>query len=95
MNASWLFERLAGYGDAPALVHRDRAYGYDQVLAQVAKWEQRLAEHAIGNGTVVVVDGGFSPGAVGLVLALVRAGAIVVPTTPLSRTLREKYEEIS
>lgn len=95
MNASWLFERLTEYGGAPALVHRDRSYTYKELLAHVADWERRLPAAGVGNASVVVVDGGFSPSAVGLVLALVRAGAIVVPTTPLSRTLREKYEEIS
>jgi acyl-CoA synthetase (AMP-forming)/AMP-acid ligase II len=95
VNASWLFERLAEYGDAPALVHRERSYTYTEVLRQIAEWQGRLPAVGIEKGSVVVVDGSFTPGAVGLVLALIRVGAVVVPTTPLTRTLRDKYEEIS
>ena len=95
MIASWLFERLSGFGSEPALVYRDRSSTYAELTERVDRWSPHLSEAGIRAGSIVVVDGGFSPEAVSLVLALIRAGVVVVPTTPLVRTQREKYKEIS
>jgi long-chain acyl-CoA synthetase len=93
--ASWLFERFADQDEQPALVHRDRSSSFGDLIRRVELWEPRLRDAGIGAGSVVVVDGGFFPGAVSLLLALIRAQAVVVPTTSLVRTRRAKYEEIS
>jgi long-chain acyl-CoA synthetase len=95
VTASWLFERFAEFAAEPALVYRDRSSTFGELMERVGGWDTRLRDAQIGEGSVVIVDGGFSPSAVSLVLALIRAGAVVVPTTPLVRTLRGKYEDIA
>jgi acyl-CoA synthetase (AMP-forming)/AMP-acid ligase II len=95
LTASWLFERFAEFGDEPALVYRDQPASFRTLLKGVKEWAPRLSEAGIGEGSVVVVDGGFSPGAVSLVLALLQVSAVIVPSTPLVRTQRPKYEEIA
>ena len=96
MIASWLFERFAQYASETALVHRDRPSTYAELLAARRKdGGGELPALGVGKGSVVVVDGGFSPGSVSLLLALIQVGAVVVPITPLSRTQRGKYEEIA
>jgi long-chain acyl-CoA synthetase len=95
LTAAWLFERFASYGDAVALVYRDEPTSYRALLRRTEEWAPRLTELGIAAGSVVVVDGGFSLGAVSLLLALIGAGAVIVPATPLVRTQRPKYEEIS
>jgi len=95
VTVSWLFERFDSYATEPALVYRDKSATFGELMTHVAAWDTRLSESGIGAGSVVVVDGGFSPGTVSLLLSLIRAGAVIVPSTPLVRTLRDKYVEIS
>ncbi len=93
--APWLFERLATYGDAIALVHHDRPVSYRTLLERVAAWDAELARRGIGPGSVVLLEGTTSAGAVGLLLALVRRGAITVPLTPQAPVARETIAAIA
>jgi len=93
--APWLFERLATYGDAIALVHRDTPVSYRSLLSRVHAWDVELTKHGIGPGSVVLLEGTSSASAVGLLLALVRRGAITIPLTPQASTAREAIETIA
>ncbi|MEJ0099056.1 MAG: long-chain fatty acid--CoA ligase [Pseudomonadota bacterium] len=93
--APWLFERLAGYGDAIALVHRDKPVTYRALLEQVNAWEAEFAKRGIGAGSVVLLEGTSSAGAVGLLLALIRRNAITVPLTPQAPVARETISNIA
>lgn len=91
----WLSERFQATLDDVALVYRDRPATYRALVERTDAWGPMLAEAGVGEGSVVVVDGGFSLGAVSLLLALVRARAVIVPSTPTVRTQRERYEAIA
>lgn len=93
--APWLFERFAGSGDEPALVFDDRVATYADLLASAEAWDAELARHGLGAGSVVMLQGNFSPGTVGALLSLIRCGAIVVPLTPLLSAQRSSYQEIA
>src|ERR1051326_8757425 len=71
MTADWLFDRLATFGDEPALVHRDQPTTYRALLEKTKEWTPLLTDLGIGAGSVVVVDGSFSLAAVSLVLTLI------------------------
>jgi long-chain acyl-CoA synthetase len=94
-GAPWLYQRLASYGDAIALVHRDRPVSYRTLLERVHAWDVELAKHGIGPGSVVLLEGTASAGAVGLLLALIRRGAITVPLTPQAPIAREAIMAIA
>ena len=87
--APWLFDRLATFGDTIALVHNGRLISYRTLLQRVDDWDSQLARSNIGPGSVVVLEGTTSAGAVGLLLALIRRGAITVPLTPQAPVARE------
>jgi long-chain acyl-CoA synthetase len=96
--ASWLFDRMghtAEAGDPPALVWNDAATTYRELLARKDAWLSELDGLGVGAGDVVVVEGGFSPGAVALLLALIVRGAIAVPLTPLSRVHKDAFVAIA
>ena len=93
--APWLFERLAGFGDAAALVHRGRSISYRALLERTAAWDQDLGQRGIGPGSVVLLEGSYSEAAVGLLLALIRRGAITVPLTPQAAVQREVFAAIA
>jgi acyl-CoA synthetase (AMP-forming)/AMP-acid ligase II len=86
---------MAERRDDPAIVWNDRTYSYGDLLAQIAGWRDELARRGVGAGSVVLIDGGFSPGACGLLLALIEAGAVAVPLTPQVRVHRARFEEIA
>lgn len=93
--APWLFERLADYGEAIALVHRDTPVSYRSLLERVNAWDAELAKRAIGAGSVVLLEGTSSAGAVGLLLALIRRRAIAVPLTPQAPVALETIKGIA
>ena len=94
-TAAWLFERLAERPSEPALVFRGTLSTYGELLERTAFWEAELGRQSVGAGSVVAIEGSFSPNAVGLLLAIIRLGAVAVPLTPLSRVHRPKFEAIA
>jgi acyl-CoA synthetase (AMP-forming)/AMP-acid ligase II len=95
VTVSWLTDRLLSFADETALVFRGQPASYRRLLELQQRWEAELPRHGVGRGSVVLVEGGFSPNAVALLLGLASLGAITVPLTPLSRVHREEYERIS
>jgi len=95
MTAEWLFERLEQFGSETALVFRGNTCSYAELLNRIRYWHEELPHLGIAAGNVVVIDGGFSPNAIGLLLAIIEYRAIVVPLTPLSRVQRPQFESIT
>ena len=93
--APWLWERMATWSDEPALVWEGRTTSYGALLDQVRVWETELDAAGLGPGSVVAIDGGFSPAAVSLLLALVRRRAVAVPLTPVVRVHREAFMDVA
>lgn len=93
--APWLFERLASFGEAIALVHRDKPVSYRALLDSVRTWNAELATRGIGPHSVVLLEGTASVGAVGLLLALVGRGAITIPLTPTAPVARDAIAAIA
>jgi acyl-CoA synthetase (AMP-forming)/AMP-acid ligase II len=86
---------MEGNRGEPALVYRGESFSYGALLDRARDWEAELERRGIGSGTVVVLEGNFSLGAVSLLLALLKLGAIAVPLTPLSRTQRDRFSAIA
>jgi long-chain acyl-CoA synthetase len=95
MNADWFFERLASWGDEPALVWNGRTASYSRVLELSEEWHERFQRAGVSPASVVALEGSFSPQACAAFLALLRLGATVVPLTTLMRAHREKFLEIA
>ena len=93
--APWLFERLATFGDAIALVHRDRPVSYRTLTERLQAWDAELATRGIGTGSVVLLEGSSSASSVALLLALIRRGAITVPLTSQAPVARNAIAAIA
>ena len=91
----FLLETFAANRERDALVWRDAAVGYGWLLERVQDWRDRLEAEAIRAGTVVAVEGDFSPNAVAVFLALAARGGIVVPLTSSVAAKREQFLEIA
>src|SRR6187431_3753835 len=91
MIVPWLFERIAAWGDAPALVWNDTVTNYAALAKLADDWQQKFQARDLKAGQVVALEGSFSPNACAALVALVRLGAIVAPLTPLMRTQRDQF----
>jgi acyl-CoA synthetase (AMP-forming)/AMP-acid ligase II len=95
LPAPWFFERLATFGDAIALVHRDRPVSYRTLIERLHAWDAELATRGIGPGSVVLLEGASSASAVGLLLALIRRGAITAPLTTQGPVARDAITAVA
>ena len=95
MGASWLFDRIAEWRSQPAMVWAETAYTYDDLLNRVDNWRTELNRNGVGAGTVVMVEGSFSPNSCALLLALLACDAIAVPLTPQATVHRDELARIA
>lgn len=78
-----------------AIIWQDKSYSYKWLLDTVNKWSSTLTEHNIEKGSVVAVEGDFSPNSVALMLALIEKSCIIVPLTASVAANKEKFIEIA
>jgi acyl-CoA synthetase (AMP-forming)/AMP-acid ligase II len=95
MSLDWFFARLAEWDGAPALAAGERSCSYEALLRAADEWYARLAQHGVGPGKAVAIEGSFSEQACAAFLAAMRLGAVVVPLTPQMRAHREKFLTIA
>jgi acyl-coenzyme A synthetase/AMP-(fatty) acid ligase len=96
MPIQFLLDGFAEFGDAPALVWRDREYSYRWLLEAVARWRQWLAaQDPPCRGQVVALEADFSPNATALMLALIEARNVVVPLTVSVQAQKPRFREIA
>ena len=81
--AHWFLEKIAAWGERPALIHGRQRVTHAGFAALAQDWVRRLGEQGIRRGNVVVVHGDYSPASCALVFALAAIGAVVVPLTPM------------
>jgi long-chain acyl-CoA synthetase len=83
-----ILARMVTYGDAPAMIWKDRQVSYTEFLALVDDWASHLSTLGIDRGAVCAVVSDYSPRTASLFFALMRRGAILVPL------LREAQQSI-
>ena len=91
----WLLDRMRSWGDVTAIVWGDGSASYAQLVADAAAWRGRLEAAGATAGTVVALQGDYSPGACALLLALIDIGAIAVPLTKTTGAKRDELLTIA
>ncbi len=71
--------RFEGASDSPAIIAAGGGCSFGELGAAVLRWTGKLEAEGIGPGSVVGLEGDFSPTSIALFLALAGGGAIVVP----------------
>lgn len=83
-------------GAQEAVVHQDKSYSYAWMLDEVNKALAFIqASPDIMPGSVVALDGDYSPHALAWFLALVETGCIIVPITETFRAKKAEFYEIA
>ncbi|WP_316520089.1 class I adenylate-forming enzyme family protein [Kitasatospora brasiliensis] len=90
-----LTEALRSHGDREAIVFHGRTTTYRTLLTAVEQWRARLDEHGIRAGQVVALESAYSPQACAALVALIEAGAIIVPLVTLPDAKRAEFHEIA
>lgn len=73
-----------------AIVWRGVSYSYTDLLESFNLWTDRLVQLGVNPGSVVALEGDFSPNAVALLLALIEKEVVVVPFATSVANNREK-----
>ena len=95
MHTDFLLERFAAAGGAPALIWRDREYGYDWLLRAIAEANAFLDREEVPSGSVVALEADFSPRAVAMLLALTERSSVLVPLTSSVESKKPEFREIA
>ncbi len=92
---AWLSERFREAGDAAAIVWRERTFSYSWLLGRVEELEDELEARGVAPGSIVALEGEYSPEVCACLLALIDRGAIVVPLTSAVAGQRPRFLEIA
>jgi acyl-CoA synthetase (AMP-forming)/AMP-acid ligase II len=93
-DVGWFLRRIEQFtGDA--VVFDGDTITYPDLVALIDRFRTHLAEHDVGAGDVVVLEGACSPTVCAGLLALVGLGAIVVPLTMLPEAKRSEFLAIA
>lgn len=63
-NVDRFLERLRSFEANEALISDNRRFRYGELLEAVRDWQRYLDSQAVGPGSVVSLEGGYSPAAV-------------------------------
>jgi acyl-coenzyme A synthetase/AMP-(fatty) acid ligase len=87
-ETNFIVERIAAKKDQPALFWRGKTYDGDWLVGRVAQDVELLRGEGIGAGSVVLLQGDYSPQNVSLLLALIQLRTIMAPllSTILAKT---------
>jgi long-chain acyl-CoA synthetase len=82
-------------GELEAIIWRNKTYTYSWLDQAVKDWGEFLAAKKIKSGSVVVLQGDFSPNAVALLIALIKLNCIVIPLTTKNLVKRAEYCKVA
>jgi acyl-CoA synthetase (AMP-forming)/AMP-acid ligase II len=91
----WLYERFTAQPSRTALVWRDQDYSYEWLLGRIEHWRCEFASRDSGTMRAVAIEGDYSPEVVAALLALIDAGAVIVPLTAAVAAHRAEFLEIA
>jgi len=94
-HLAFLRTAFAANGGADAVVWQDEVVSYANLDALLGERRSHLDAAGVGAGSVVAVEGDFSPVAIAAWLALVDLGCIVVPLTSSVAARREQFLDIA
>ena len=90
-SIDFLLEDFAMYNDQIAIIWKDASFSYKNILQRIHKWRDRLTD--LQSGTIVGLEGDFSPETISLLYALIEKNAIIAPfDINHTEKNRKKYE---
>ena len=88
-------DRLQSFRGREAMVWKNLAFRFDDLLTSLADRKREFVAAGLGRGSVVAIEGDFSPAAIAALLAVLDAGAIVVPLTASVESKKPEFRKIA
>jgi len=95
MFIDFLTNRFTDNIDRDAIIWKDRSYSYKWLNDNINKYQRFIDSNQIKEGTVIALEGDFSPNSIALLLALIEKACIVVPLTITSNKNEARLLEIA
>lgn len=95
MHTCFLLERFKEYGSNDAIIWKNKAYSYEQLLDRFEHSKVFLDSHQIQAGSIVVLEGDFTPKTLALMLALIDRACLIVPLTSGMKSRELEVYEIA
>lgn len=81
--------------DKDAIVWQEKPFSYGFLLSQIDYWQEKLNQHNVQAGSVVMVEADYSPASVALFLALVEQQCIFVPITVSVQAKKTEFMDVA
>jgi len=94
-HLDWLYNVFEDHLAAPCIVSRDQPFTYQWLLESTSRWRAYFHRMKLSPGTIVAVQGDFSPQIVGALLALIDHSAVVVPLSPSAEPQQQEFMGIA
>ncbi|MEM5776481.1 MAG: AMP-binding protein, partial [Anaerolineaceae bacterium] len=78
-----------------AMIWREESFSYGWLLEKIHEWKQVLTQEEVAPGTVVALEGDYSPRVVALLLALIDQACIIVPLTNTVESRKPRFKEVA
>jgi len=72
MSVTWLIDRMRSWENEKAIIWRDSEFTYRDLLLSIDSWISELDTRGIQSGSVVAIEGDYSPRTCSLLFALMR-----------------------
>jgi len=95
MFLDFLFDVFRANAGAEAIVWKNRSFTYGELLDRTEHWRGYLQKNDVTTGTVTAIEADFSPNAITLMLALIKAGCVVVPLTASVAAKKKDFMKIA
>ena len=90
-----LFDVMRAHECEDAIAASGTVMTYDNMLANVKAWKERLDASGLPRGAVVGTDSQYNGETMSLLLALMQHGAIMVPLSGEAKSRAQEFEEIA
>ena len=95
MQIEKFLKRFNSYSEKIGLIWRGSTYSYTFLSSCIIKNTQLIKSYEIKPGTVVSIEGDFSPNAIGLLFSLTKHKCIIVPINKNTNSNRKILRELS
>ena len=96
MHADFLFSEFGKNKDRNALIWKDNIYSYSSIHEKYLVWKKKLSgEYPISEGSIVSLEGNFSPNTISILLSLIDMNCIIVPLNYSGKPDKEELISIS
>jgi len=95
MFIDFLVDVFRENSEKDAVIWHNKNYSYQMLIDKIDYWDEYLDQNHVNPGTVIIVEGDFSPSSITLILALIERSCIIVPLTVSISAKRDEFIEIA